>query len=767
MNLKFKRENYAHGVRASQAILQFGTGAMIDFDDQTLMIAAPELWENRQPIHDERLEKCIEEGKTISFQGFKPSSGQEKPGRLAYVRFPEWYYCPKCHLFQPVSKWEKQYRNTPGGSKSNGKAWSPYCFSCRLSLIPAPLVTVCQNGHIDDFPWDAWVHQKKPCSGEPVLEMRAGVGFEGTTIKCKKCGMLSSLAGSMNPEIFNELAEKTGNDAFQCSGRHPWRNMKEACGCTPRAVLRTSSSVHFPTIVSSLVIPPFSSLLTQQIEESTGYATLRMMLAGYSIAETPLPEEIRKGLVAQAIQINAKTISNEIGIDEEKILQVLNRKFTDKEASEPESSQSVFYRYQEYRALNGMDEAPDDERSDFFREGTNIEDYDLPFVYRISLLHKLREVRVLKGFTRLSPANELENDGAAVVSVKPLDEDWYPAAEVRGEGIFIEFDEQAIQEWEAAHPDVTQRAASLDRKYSESFWGKHHTRRITAKFLLLHTISHLLIKELSYACGYSVASLQERIYCSSPEDGVTMQGILIYTASGDLEGTLGGLVRQGRPDAFPAIFRHAMQASLVCSNDPVCSLSSGQGRDSLNLSACHACTLLPETSCEINNIFLDRCMISGKFQDRSIGLYSDVLAGRIPWKSTCQTSVQDAPAEEDAPSYAELIAVTGNPVSLSYQEIWNDLLDACDDEEEAKFLNVLLQADLESCEKPIENAAVIVGGQHYCCPYVWKEAKIIFCDLDDVLYDALKNCDWQIYLGNESASAAEQFIHQLKYNEKK
>lgn len=82
-----------------------------------------------------------------------------------------------------------------------------------------------------------------------------------------------------------------------------------------------------------------------------------------------------------------------------------------------------------------------------------------------------------------------------------------------------------------------------------------------------------------------------------------MSGILIYTASGDSEGTMGGLVRQGRPDTFPTIFKRAIESAMTCSNDPVCSLSMGQGRDSLNLSACYACTLVPETSCEEFNVF--------------------------------------------------------------------------------------------------------------------------------------------------------------------
>src|SRR5699024_5560039 len=147
---------------------------------------------------------------------------------------------------------------------------------------------------------------------------------------------------------------------------------------------------------------------------------------------------------------------------------------------------------------------------------------------------------------------------------------------------------------------------NLNDSYAESFLGQNHPRRINAKFLMLHTMAHLLIKQLRFECRYSIASLKERIYCSEATEGKEMASILIYTASVDSEGTMGGLVRQGRPDCLPKVFKKALEGALTCSNDPVCSLSDGQGRDSLNLAACYACALIPETSCEEYNIFLDR-----------------------------------------------------------------------------------------------------------------------------------------------------------------
>ncbi|MBQ9812738.1 MAG: DUF1998 domain-containing protein, partial [Thermoguttaceae bacterium] len=238
-------------------------------------------------------------------------------------------------------------------------------------------------------------------------------------------------------------------------------------------------------------------------------------------------------------------------------------------------------------------------------------------------IDKVRVVKVLTGFSRVKSVAKRGDDG--FVSVKERKTNWYPAYEVRGEGIFIEFNQDDIKRWVNDIPEIDQRAKRINDNYAKSFFGKKNPRTITAKFIALHTLSHLLITQLSFECGYNVASLCERLYCSEANEGKEMAGIFIYTASGDSEGTLGGLVRQGRPDAFPRIFRKAVNSARTCSNDPVCIMSHGQGRDSLNLAACHACALLPETSCEEGNGFLDRGMITGTFENRSIGLWSDLM----------------------------------------------------------------------------------------------------------------------------------------------
>ncbi|MBQ3774720.1 MAG: DUF1998 domain-containing protein [Ruminobacter sp.] len=253
----------------------------------------------------------------------------------------------------------------------------------------------------------------------------------------------------------------------------------------------------------------------------------------------------------------------------------------------------------------------------------NVEEYGIPHVKSISLVNKMRVVTALTGFSRLAPVENDNDEG--FVYVKDYKTPWYPAYEVNGEGIFIELSSGDIENWINKHSEVLERAKILQNNYDGSIAGKSHPKNISPKFVMLHSLAHLLITQLSFECGYSVASLSERIYCSDPAEGKNMAGILIYTACGDSEGTLGGLVRQGYSDTLPKIFKKAVTSALHCSNDPVCGLSSGQGRDSLNLAACHSCLLLPETCCEERNSFLDRCMIIGTSEDRTIGFWSEYV----------------------------------------------------------------------------------------------------------------------------------------------
>ncbi len=607
---KVELNKVTHSVRAAQAVLQYGVGAMVDFPDQTLVTAAPEYWSGTTKIHDNRFAKAL----GVDYFAL--------PTQIAYTRFPEWYFCPKCRTFQPLDKWIAAYRKKGRANAlkyDNNMVDHMQCQDCKQDLVVARIVTVCENGHLSDFPWVKWVHarSKKPMCHNPSLKFKTGAsgseGIEGLTVECS-CGARATLRDAFEKDIFERLSKEEGGLDFKCTGNHPHNHTQSTCACYPRAVQRGASSVYFPVVHSSLVIPPYADKLNSRIEQSNAYDNCIVIL------EDTDPED-RIETITKKLPKWAERIALEIGALPADVERILKDKWLSDTEAVAEVT-SIQYRIEEYMALTGEISTPQGARGDFSREAMKCDDYGIPHIKSISLVDKVRVVNALTGFSRLTPA--VNKDDTGFVCVKKPETHWYPAYEVRGEGIFIEFDQEAINEWIEKNPVIQARAETLSENYNNSFIGENHPRKITPKFVLLHTLSHLLISQLSFECGYSIASLSERLYCSDEADGKSMAGILIYTASGDSEGTLGGLVRQGQPDAFPRIFMKAVNAAKTCSNDPVCIMSHGQGRDSLNLAACHACALLPETCCEERNAFLDRGMVVGVFEDKTIGFYSSL-----------------------------------------------------------------------------------------------------------------------------------------------
>jgi hypothetical protein len=238
----------------------------------------------------------------------------------------------------------------------------------------------------------------------------------------------------------------------------------------------------------------------------------------------------------------------------------------------------------------------------------------------VSLVKKLRETRAFVGFSRLEP-----NNSSSIEDKKSMirlgNGAWLPAIEVYGEGIFFEFSSDELKAW-AEKKEVKKRLEPLNAAYQTSFFAKANPGNIRAEYVMLHTFAHLIINQLSYECGYGSSSIKERIYCEKCSDDLEMYGVLIYTASGDSEGSLGGLVRRGEPGKLEDTIISALENAKWCSSDPICITSPGQGPESLNRAACHNCALLPETCCECGNRLLDRGLIVGELDLPSTGFFN-------------------------------------------------------------------------------------------------------------------------------------------------
>lgn len=642
-------------VRASTLVFPFGTGAMVDLPDWVLMTTSGEYWDKNKltTIHDERLEKVlgVKEFKSPVIKQFDDDSEDGTKNNelyMPFVQFPTWYFCPKCRKFKTLKEWEKDYKKAKGENEVMKK---PFCFDskskCKVPLVPARLVVACENGHIDDFPWIEWTHlkdHKKVCYNPQLIIKTSGVssGLEGITVECKNCGARISLSGTFTSSDKNEfemLEKKAQKDelisedfSLKCKGNRPWDGTKdERCGLYPTTVQRGAINVYFPKIESSIVIPPYSDKFTKMIEASSEFNRMNIQL---EVFENLKIDEVQKN---NYIDEQIKAITNDINlngrISEEIVKEIVLRKLDKIDEQEDSSIEKIKYKEEEYKALIGELSYDIFDQADFKIEAKEVKEYYKSYLSKVVLIHKMREVRALTGFSRINgPDNNImdsddeeESSSKKYKLIKPLsDRNWYPAIEVNGEGIFIELDERLIEKWIEENPEITERINNIDKKYYKILSDKGFSiRRITPKFVLLHTLSHLIIKELSFKCGYSSTSLRERIYCNMDDNSYHMCGIMIYTANGDSEGTLGGLVRQGKSDRLPNIIDSAIEKARFCSSDPVCIESLGQGRDGLNLAACFSCCLVSETSCEEFNTLLDRALIVGTLDNEKIGFFNN------------------------------------------------------------------------------------------------------------------------------------------------
>lgn len=569
----------------------------MDLPDASVMVCGIEKWDTRGAPHlsDPRLERKLGAPYFI----MPPDKDQSKDG-IRVIRFPRWMRCRSCGALKTISEWEEL---AVKARPERDFHWRPFCHNCSVPLIPSRFVVACRKGHIDDFPYVEWVHSEKPCPKPDLKYSESGrsASLAGITISCKTCKEKRSMRGAFNKQLLSAVV--------RCKGSKPWVNKwEEGCGEELTGLLRGGTNVHFPIVKSSILIPPFTSdSLKTKISNTRAWQV-------YESQEGGLDVKTVATLVADEIEEKLTTVLEAITEMEEGELN-----------GQTERSEEQ-YRYDEYQAFIGKG----CNEPDFEIEPISGDKYGIQQLNKVVLVKRLREIRVQTGFARIRPpeysAGEPEEGSAEKTEEVPVSDDrsvrWRPGFEVRGEGIFLDFDPDKLKEW-SSKPEVQERSRLLMERFRKHPDVFATVDLMTPEYILLHTISHLLIRQLSFECGYSSSALRERVYCSSSQDENRMSGILIYTADGDSEGTMGGLVRQGKADFFPKTLFEAVSSAKWCSSDPLCIESNGQGFQSMNLAACHACAMLPETSCEIMNRYLDRGLVVGTLDNSEVGFMSD------------------------------------------------------------------------------------------------------------------------------------------------
>ena len=605
-------------IRRSQLITPFGVGALVDFrGDESLMTAGLDEWPSAKDecphdwlVREERLQA------RLNVTHFRLPPDYREPGRgillsnqyIPYVRFPRWHYCPMRGAMEPLQLFSGQSKCPcrPGLDCESLPEWR------RPRLVPSRFITVCPKGHIEDFPFMEWIHRDENWDHTHKLRLlpgRSSASLSGIKVQCS-CGKSETMAGT-----FNFDAEKGGalhRIGYDCSGGTPWLGIegkRGQCGEYLRVVQRGASNVYFPLTMSSIYLPLWGEDTSRTINKILDEPKVWDRLTA-GLDDGKYIQEVRCEMVAGIYQV-----------DQEELREAAQRKFDrTAEVSSTKIRSEEEFRRQEYEALRIGRGGDTTELMVEVRNSAQYGSVLTEFLDKICLVRKLRETRVFVGFSRLLPV-----DDPSSADLLPISEDknlhWLPATVVQGEGLFFEFNPQKLRLW-AEKPKVKERVLSLKKGYNQTRLERGLKEvEITAKYVLLHTFAHALIGQLSLDCGYGSASLRERIYCDLEDPDQPMQGVLIYTASGDSEGTLGGLVREGESDQMNVIFERTIHRARWCSSDPVCIESVGQGSDNANLAACHGCVLLPETSCEVGNRLLDRGLIVGTMDDPDIGFF--------------------------------------------------------------------------------------------------------------------------------------------------
>jgi len=573
-------------IRRSQVITTYGPGALIDLPRHSAIVGGLETWpktSDLDPVDDLRLVRKLQLMTGVAMpQLFAPppdSDDPREPARgIGAWLFPEWF------VVQEIGATGERERSRRlvhrKGLDEKGR------FDGR-QVVATRFVRSCPRGHVDDLDWHRFVHGAEDnCRRRLWLDERGTTGdLADLVVRCE-CGKVRGLHEATMLEL---------NPLGTCRGARPWlgRNSNEDCKLPSRLLIRTASNAYFPQVVSVLSLPDQGRLVE---------AVVRELWADLQIVDDAA------GLVF--LKKKPKIAEKLAPFRDEEVLAVIREAKAGKTDERPVKQVE----------LDALLAAPEGYGDDV-PVNPNFHARRLPErawrrtrrsegIGAVIQVHRLREVLALIGFTRLEAVTpdingEYETDvERAQIAQEPQ---WFPAVENRGEGLFLQLRAETVSNW-LERPGVKQRLNALMIGHQRWMKGRKTQRPFPGgPYVLLHTLSHLLIQSLSMRCGYPASSIRERIYADGESDRF---GILLYTGSPDAEGTLGGLVQEARHVEDHLI--HTLRMAALCSNDPICAQHSpGESMEGrwLHGAACHGCALVAETSCEMRNDYLDRALV--------------------------------------------------------------------------------------------------------------------------------------------------------------
>ena len=597
-------------LRPSQVLFTYGIGSIVDLPYISTMVMGLDDWENPYPvmIGEERLLQAVRDilGPQIARllappEAPEPVAGLSTPFDesatvgVPVAAFPRWMVCPRCRTLARLDSGLFQLKND-FYHPDRTRYIHVNCPSAGRppAVVPARFLVACKNGHLDDFPWLYFVHGDVPCRARLKLR-ELGVTGEAADVQvfCETCGKQKRMSDAFGSEGMKNLP--------MCKGRHPHLRLyeSETCQEQSRTILLGASNSWFSLVLSTLAVPNAVDTLGQLVDEH--WHLLGKVTSAQNI---DLLRQI--GQLERLADYTTEAIWSKVE---------MKSTFAEGKSDEKSGAGRQYLKAPEWRVLSNPATAP-------IAQDFKVRAVAAPVGYehllkQVVLAERLREVRALIGFTRIESPGDFEEVTELVeerrVPLARKRPTWVPAAEVRGEGIFLEFREDAISAWVESNV-----CRGHNRVFHEAHTQWRKARHIvdpasnypSLRYVLLHSFAHALIRQLTLECGYTTASIRERIYSlPSEHEYGPMAGILLYTSAPDSEGTLGGLVGLGVPEQLGRHLDGALERMQYCTSDPLCAEHVSLQDRSLHEAACHACLFLPEIACERGNKYLDRSVL--------------------------------------------------------------------------------------------------------------------------------------------------------------
>lgn len=606
-----ERNNIKVGeLNPSQMLYTYGIGAIVDLPHLSAIVSGLDDWpvgpQYVREIQEERLLFALRAMlgdqvqrllslPTVPDEGGRPDPF-EKEARIGVPvsTFPQWMVCPSCQILAPTHselfelKVDFYHPDRTHYEHVNCQR------TTKPTVLPARFLVCCENGHLDDFPWAEYVHHFDPAQYDHKSLTLSEFGPSGEArdlyVECNVCGVKRQLAEAFGRENREKMPI--------CKGRRPHLHDYDPDGCDlhVRAILLGASNIWFPSVLNTISIPTTADRLDNLVAENWGE-----LIRVEKVDELAFME--KWGKLNAFAEFPLTDLWNAI----------IKRKSITPTGDSSEQPNLLLPEWNAFTTPGAQIETPDFR----LRQVKPPNKYQDVFS-QIVLIERLREVRALAGFTRIdSPGEMAETDEEEIKTISPISRrppKWIPAIEVRGEGIFLQFNEDAILKW-LAKVEVKKWEAMFYQAHIE--WRKNRmiekpeANYPGLRYVLIHSFSHALMRQFSMECGYTQASIRERIYSNnSGQPGVPMAGLLLYTSAPDSEGTLGGLVSLGEPLNLERHIDTALETCGLCASDPTCAEHMpGYGASTVHAAACHSCLFSPETSCEKGNRYLDRSVL--------------------------------------------------------------------------------------------------------------------------------------------------------------